>query len=98
MRAVICGAGIAGLALAGRLHNMLGWEVVVLEKASGPRTEGHLVDFFGSGYDAAEAMGMLPWLEELRHPVSEAAFLDVHGEPRARLRYDAFARPLGGRL
>uniref|UniRef100_UPI001F233207 FAD-dependent monooxygenase n=1 Tax=Streptomyces shenzhenensis TaxID=943815 RepID=UPI001F233207 len=98
MRAVICGAGIAGLALAGRLHNMLGWEVVVLEKASGPRPEGHLVDFFGPGYDAAEAMGMLPWLEELRYPVSEAAFLDDHGEPRARLRYDAFARPLGGRL
>ncbi|WP_369221485.1 FAD-dependent monooxygenase [Streptomyces sp. R39] len=98
MRAVICGAGIAGLALAERLHNVLGWEVVVLEKASGPRTEGHLVDFFGPGDDAAEAMGMLPWLEELRYPVSEAAFLDDHGEPRARLRYDAFARPLGGRL
>ncbi|MFB7509646.1 NAD(P)-binding protein, partial [Streptomyces broussonetiae] len=49
MRVVICGAGIAGLALAGRLHNVLGWEVVVLEKAPQPRTEGYMIDFFGPG-------------------------------------------------
>ncbi|NUR02779.1 MAG: FAD-dependent oxidoreductase [Streptomyces sp.] len=98
MRAVICGAGIAGLALAGRLHNMLGWEVVVLEKAPHPRTEGYMIDFFGPGYDAAEAMGVLPWLEELGYPVSEAAFLDDQGRCRARLGYDRFARSLDGRL
>ncbi|MFR0355597.1 FAD-dependent monooxygenase [Streptomyces sediminimaris] len=98
MRAVICGAGIAGLALAGRLHNVLGWEVVVLEKAPRPRTQGYMIDFFGPGYDAAEAMGVLPWLEELSHPVSEAAFLDEHGRCRARLPYDRLARPLNGRL
>lgn len=96
MRAVICGAGIAGLALAGRLHNVLGWEVVVLEKASRPRTEGHMVDIFGPGYDAAEAMGVLPWLEELRYPVSEAALVDGRGRCRVRLAYDRFARPSTG--
>ncbi|MEU5533542.1 FAD-dependent monooxygenase [Streptomyces sp. NPDC020362] len=98
MRVVICGAGIAGLALAGRLHNLLGWEVVVLEKASRPRTEGYMIDFFGPGYDAAEAMGVLPWLEELSYPVSEAAFLDEHGNCRARLGYGPFARAMNGRL
>ncbi|MEU9207733.1 FAD-dependent monooxygenase [Streptomyces sp. NPDC048415] len=98
MRAVICGAGIAGLSLAGRLHNVLGWEVVVLEQAPRPRTEGYMIDFFGPGYDAAEAMGVLPWLQELSYPVSEAAFLDDHGRCRARLGYDRFARPLNGRL
>ncbi|MFG2794705.1 FAD-dependent monooxygenase [Streptomyces sp. NPDC048419] len=98
MRAVICGAGIAGLALAGRLHNVLGWEVVVLEKAPCPRTEGYMIDFFGPGYDAAEAMGVLPWLEELSYPVSEAAFLDDHGRCRARLDYERFARSQDGRL
>ncbi|MDX3757965.1 FAD-dependent monooxygenase [Streptomyces sp. AK02-04a] len=98
MRAVICGAGIAGLALAGRLHNALGWEVVVLEKAPCPRTEGYMIDFFGPGYDAAEAMGMLPWLEELSYPVSEAAFVDDSGQCRARLDYDRLARSLDGRL
>ncbi|MEU8691931.1 FAD-dependent monooxygenase [Streptomyces sp. NPDC048665] len=98
MRVVICGAGIAGLALAGRLHNMLGWEVVVLEKAPQPRTEGYMIDFFGPGYDAAEAMGVLPWLEELSYPVSEAAFLDGEGRCRARLPYGRFARAVSGRL
>jgi 2-polyprenyl-6-methoxyphenol hydroxylase-like FAD-dependent oxidoreductase len=98
MRAVICGAGIAGLALAGRLHNVLGWDVVVLEKAPKPRTEGYMIDFFGPGYDAAEAMGVLPWLEELGYPVSEAAFLDDQGRCRARLDYNRFARSLNGRL
>lgn len=98
MRAVICGAGIAGLSLAGRLHNALGWEVVVLEKAPRPRAEGYMIDFFGPGYDAAEAMGVLPWLEELSYPVSEAALLDEDGHCRARLGYDRFARSLNGRL
>ncbi|MEU9394761.1 FAD-dependent monooxygenase [Streptomyces sp. NPDC048324] len=98
MRAVICGAGIAGLALAGRLYDVLGWDVVVLEKAPRPRAEGYMIDFFGPGYDAAEAMGVLPWLRELSHPVSEAAFVDEHGRCRARLGYDRFARSLNGRL
>ncbi|MFJ9543787.1 FAD-dependent monooxygenase [Streptomyces sp. NPDC101225] len=98
MRAVICGAGIAGLTLAGRLHNVLGWDVVVVERAPRPRTEGYMIDFFGPGYDAAEAMGVLPWLQELGYPVSEAAFLDDRGRCRARLGYDRFARSLDGRL
>ncbi|MGV9995062.1 FAD-dependent monooxygenase [Streptomyces sp. NPDC003374] len=98
MRAVVCGAGIAGLALAGRLHNMLGWDVVVLEKAPRPRTEGYMIDFFGPGYDAAEAMGVLPWLEELSYPVTEAALLDDHGQCRGRMAYDRFARSVNGRL
>ena len=34
MKAVICGAGIAGLALAHRLDAQ-GWEVVVLETGAG---------------------------------------------------------------
>ncbi|WP_333492469.1 FAD-dependent monooxygenase [Streptomyces camelliae] len=98
MRVVICGAGIAGLALAGRLHNVLGWDVVVLEKELRPRTDGYMIDFFGAGYDAAEAMGMLPSLEKLSYQVSEAALLDEHGECRVGLRYDHFARFLDGRL
>jgi 2-polyprenyl-6-methoxyphenol hydroxylase-like FAD-dependent oxidoreductase len=37
MKAVICGAGIAGLTLAHQLAAQ-GWEVTLLEQASGPRT------------------------------------------------------------
>jgi 2-polyprenyl-6-methoxyphenol hydroxylase-like FAD-dependent oxidoreductase len=39
MKVIICGAGIAGLALAQRLHT-LGAAVVVVERAPGPRTQG----------------------------------------------------------
>lgn len=97
MKVVICGAGITGLALAQRLAS-LGSEVVVLEKAPGPRTQGYMIDFFGAGYDAAEAMGILPRLRELGYILEEARFVDAHGKPRARLRFDQFARTVGGRL
>ena len=97
MKAVICGAGIAGLALAQRLEAD-GWEVVVVEKASGPRAEGYMIDFFGPGYDAAEAMGVMPRMRELGYHVREASYLDENGRRRARLDYARFAAAAHGRL
>ncbi|WP_046470999.1 FAD-dependent monooxygenase [Allosalinactinospora lopnorensis] len=94
MKAVICGAGIAGLALAQRLDT-LGWDVVVVEKAHGPRTQGYMIDFFGPGYDAAEAMGILPRLHEFGYRVQEASYLDGAGRRRASLK---FADVVRGRL
>lgn len=97
MKAVICGAGIAGLALAQRLSTQ-GWEVVVLEKAPGPRTQGYMIDFFGAGYDAAQAMGLLPRLRELGYDVVAAEYVDATGRTRGRLGFGQFARAVGGRL
>ncbi|WP_236244755.1 FAD-dependent monooxygenase [Streptomyces sp. CC210A] len=97
MRAVICGAGIAGLALAQRLDGM-GWDVVVLEQSPGPREQGYMVDFFGPGHEAAEAMGLLPRLRELAYPVSEVAYVDEDGRRRGGLDYGRFSRAVGGRL
>ncbi|MFD0773357.1 FAD-dependent monooxygenase [Streptomonospora algeriensis] len=97
MKIVVCGAGIAGLALAQRLDT-LGFEVVVVEKAPGPRPQGYMIDFFGPGYDAAEVMGVLPRLRELSHRVDEARYVDARGRRRAGLDYDRFARTVGGRL
>lgn len=67
MKAVICGAGIAGLALAHRMST-LGAKTVVLERAPGPRDQGYMIDFFGAGYDAAEAMGVLPAIARMKAP------------------------------
>lgn len=64
-RAVIVGAGIAGLAAALRLHQ-IGWEPVVIERSPDRRSGGYVVAFFGRGYDAAERIGILPALRE-RH-------------------------------
>jgi 2-polyprenyl-6-methoxyphenol hydroxylase-like FAD-dependent oxidoreductase len=97
MKAVVCGAGITGLAVAQRLSAM-GWEVVVLEKASGPRTQGYMIDLFGAGYDAAEAMGLRPRLHELGYQVEEVRFVDATGRRRARIGLAQFAQAARGHL
>lgn len=97
MKAVVCGAGIAGLAVANRLTDV-GWEVVVLEKAPGPRTQGYMIDFFGPGYDAAAALGVLPRLQELRGQVEDLSYVDSAGKRRAGLSFARFADTVGGRL
>lgn len=60
-RAIVVGAGIAGLATALRLERA-GWEVLVVERAPGRRSGGYLVNLLGHGYDAAERLGLLPGL------------------------------------
>lgn len=97
MRALICGAGIAGLALAQRL-TAHGWAVTVVERTPRPREQGYMIDFFGLGYDAAEAMGLLPRLRELAYPIEEVTYVDAAGRPRARIDYVRGARLAGGRL
>ncbi|HEX6353124.1 FAD-dependent monooxygenase [Actinophytocola sp.] len=57
-RAVIVGAGIAGLAVALRLRQ-IGWEPIVVEKAPERRDSGYVVTLFGLGYHAAERRGVL---------------------------------------
>lgn len=90
MKVVICGAGIAGLTLANRM-SALGGEVVLLERAPGPRSQGYMIDFFGPGYDAVEAMGLLPDVEKVAYHVDEASLLDEHGRRRAGVRPEQFA-------
>jgi len=60
-RALVVGAGIAGLATALRLHRD-GWNVQVIERAPGRRSSGYLVNLHGPGFDAAERLGLLPAL------------------------------------
>ncbi|MEH1014820.1 FAD-dependent oxidoreductase [Micromonospora sp. CPCC 206060] len=60
-RAVIVGAGIAGLATALRLGQD-GWQTVVVERAPARRSSGYLVNLIGPGYDAAERLGLRPAL------------------------------------
>lgn len=97
MRAVISGAGIAGLSLAQRLSHH-GWDVTLVERAPGPRDQGYMLDFWGLGYDAAEQMGLLPRLRDLSYHVNGADYLDASGRRRARLSYGSFATAVHGRL
>lgn len=97
MRALVCGAGIAGLATT-RLLAGAGWEVELVEQAPRPRGGGYMIDFFGPGYDAAEAMGLLPRLRELAYPISGVSYVDPRGRDRAHLDYGLARRALDGRL
>lgn len=97
MKAVICGAGIAGLATAHELARR-GWEVTLLERAPAPRGQGFMIDFFGPGYDAAERMRVLPRLAEIGYRVQELRYHDDAGRVRNRLSYHRVADALDGRV
>lgn len=96
MHAVVSGAGVAGLALAGRLA-LDGWTVEVLERASAPRASGYLVDFFGPGFDAAERLGVLPALRERAVAFDELRSVDASGRVRARLPISLVEQAVAGR-
>ncbi len=97
MKVVVCGAGIAGLTLAQRLatHDI---DVLLVDKAPGPRPQGYMIDFFGPGYDAAEEMGVLPRIRELGYRVKEFSYRDESGRRRAGMSFAKFAKIVNGRL
>ena len=83
MKIAINGMGIAGPALAYWLHRF-GHEPTLIEKASGPRPGGYLVDCWGLGYDQAEKMGILPELLELGYHVQEVQWVNAAGKLSAK--------------
>lgn len=97
MKALICGAGIAGLTLAGRLNHH-GWDVTLVERASGPRRHGYMIDFSGPGFDAVTAMGLEPQLRQLASPVRAFRYIDDRGRTTVGLDYDLFVKALDGQI
>lgn len=95
MKAFICGAGIAGLALAHRLHHH-GWEVQIVDHARGPREQGYMIDFFGPGYEALTAMGLQPNLRRFASSVDSFRYIDSRGRTTVRIDYTFFARAFKG--
>ncbi|MDF5759098.1 FAD-dependent oxidoreductase [Spongiactinospora sp. TRM90649] len=84
MKALICGAGIAGLTLAWHLERA-GWEVEVVERSAVFRDGGYMIDFYGAGLEVADRMGLADRLREVRHPVSEIGYVDRNGRQTSRL-------------
>lgn len=97
MKVIIVGAGIAGLTLAWWLAKD-GWDVVVLERAPGPRGAGYAIDFFGSGYDVAERMGLLTDLRKLEVPFKAVEFKGPLGQSHGQMDYATAANLVQGRL
>src|SRR5690554_4586446 len=96
MKALVCGAGIAGLTVARQLARG-GWEVTVVESAPARRNQGYMIDFFGPGFDAAGQIGLLPRLRELAYPIDKVTFIDEAGKERY-LDYQLVARSQDGKL
>ncbi|MFJ4655714.1 FAD-dependent oxidoreductase [Nocardia sp. NPDC088792] len=85
-RAVVVGAGIAGLAAALRLHRQ-GWGVVVVERAPSRRSSGYLVNLHGPGYAAAERLGLVPALAP--RDIGFFTSVLVHADGREKFRIPA---------
>jgi 2-polyprenyl-6-methoxyphenol hydroxylase-like FAD-dependent oxidoreductase len=86
MRVLIVGAGIAGHTLALCLLRR-GDQALVVEKTPSLPAGGYMIDFFGSGYDACERLGLREELERIHYPVDRLVFLDARGRERFALPY-----------
>ena len=84
MRVLISGGGIAGLTLAYWLRKY-GITPIVIEQAAGTSHDGYGLDFYGTGYDVAERMGLLEKLGERQLPFDDVAYVDGSGKAVAHL-------------
>jgi 2-polyprenyl-6-methoxyphenol hydroxylase-like FAD-dependent oxidoreductase len=86
MKVLIVGAGVAGLTLAWCLQRS-GHDVTVIERRHGLGDDGYMIDFFGSGYDASEKLGLLARLESIHRPVDHMRVVGADGDTRASIPY-----------
>ena len=95
---LISGAGISGLTLAYWLQEY-GFEPTVIEKRPNLNDRGYMIDFYGSGFDVAERMGIIAALQlkSAQYPIAKVEFVDRNGKPRATLDVKKFREVLNQR-
>jgi 2-polyprenyl-6-methoxyphenol hydroxylase-like FAD-dependent oxidoreductase len=94
-RILISGGGIAGLTLAIALKQN-GFDPLVIERERGLRTEGYMMDFFGTGWDVAARMGLTERLRAIRYPIDALEFVDRQGRPYLHMPIERARQTLGG--
>ncbi len=95
-RILISGGGIAGLALAIELKRR-GFDPLVIERENGLRTEGYMMDFFGTGWDVAERMGLIDNLRAIRYPINALEFVTADGNTYVHMPIERLRRALNDR-
>lgn len=95
-RVLVSGAGIAGLTLAICLKRH-GFEPVIVEREPAMRTEGYMMDFFGTGWDVAERLDLVGALRAIRYPIDFMEYVDDDGASWLRVDIDKIRRALGNK-
>lgn len=95
-RALISGGGIAGLTLAICLKEY-GEDPIVVERSAALPEEGYMMDFFGSGWDVAERLGLTDELRALRYPIDKLQFVNADGRSYASVSIKRISRALEGK-
>jgi len=93
---LISGASIAGPTLAFWLDRF-GYDVTVVERASGPRKGGYAVDLRGPAMEVVSRMGIVPRLSKSHVNVEKVTFLDADGAPAGIVRPQAVSGGVAGR-
>ena len=97
MNVLISGAGIAGPTLAYWLAHY-GNVPTIIEKAPELRTGGYIIDFWGSGFDVAEKMNLLPVLLDKGYMVREVRVVNRDGTRISGFPAKIFADLTNGRF
>ena len=56
-----------------------------------------MIDFFGSGYDVSERMGILANLEGIHYQIPRLTFVDASGAEKFSIDYSVLRKLFGGR-
>ncbi|PRY59868.1 FAD-dependent oxidoreductase [Glycomyces artemisiae] len=95
-RALIVGAGIAGLAAALRLHRA-GWRTLVVERAPERRSGGYMINLVDGGFDAAEHLGLVPALKERDLGLFTSIIVGADGTAKFAVPEEVVAAAVGPR-
>jgi 2-polyprenyl-6-methoxyphenol hydroxylase-like FAD-dependent oxidoreductase len=91
MRVAISGVAIAGPARACWLQRS-NHDVTLVERAPRFRSGGHIIHFWGVGYDVAERMGILSHVREAGYSVRRVQLVDKRGRRNGGFSTDALQR------
>jgi 2-polyprenyl-6-methoxyphenol hydroxylase-like FAD-dependent oxidoreductase len=94
---LISGAGIGGSTLAFWLK-VVGFVPTIVEHAPALRTGGYVIDFWGTGYDIAERMGLAGDIERIGYHMRELRIVDDSGARVTGFGTRVFRELTGGRF
>lgn len=96
MKIAINGCGVGGPTLAWWLKKY-GHEPVLFEKASALREGGYVIDFWGTGYDIADKMGIVPALKNDAYFIRQVKTVTSRGWTTSNMSTKAFHDLTNGR-